>query len=971
LVTLVDAWQRSAGLLTEHHPAPGQVLARTARVDPEVIRQRLDALVAAHPGLSAGYDLAAVEVLAAPHFPQRLTARLSGDRLLVTAPVATSDLRGLAAVWAGLLGRPAVAGDPIPGGDDPVADAGSVPSPATNSSDASPATNSSVPSPATNSSVASPATNSSVASPATDAAAATDRAFWRGRIRPPLLDLAPGRTISARTGADQWCPVLDGPTPDLPVVAAAVRALLERYTGVHGFGLAIPLSAGRAEPVCTRTTVVLSGGDDLREVTAHGRLPFADLVRCLDATGPLFTASLVAAELVLPGIDDPVLIDLVLGSGWYAGDLAIVHTPDRLSLVYDAGVVTPPLADGLATDLAETLRTGQVPASVAPERVPAPPLGAQHGHRPGFVPAPANGSIPARFADIVARHADRPAVLGDDRSLTYAELAAAAGGVAQAVTGDRVAILVGHGAQSVVAILGTLASGAAYVPLDPSYPPERLAHMVNHSGADTILADATTMELAGRLGCGARIVDIGALGSAPLPNTDIEPDALAYVLYTSGSTGVPKGVRQNHRNVMFAATNHINHLRITPDDRIGVLTSFSFDMAVTDLFSAVLSGAAAVPVDIRTNGLRHLVDALRTREVSIYHSTPTVYRHVLATLDGDRLPAIRAAVLGGEGVTPVDVDAFWKHFSADGVFVNGYGTTEISFISQEHLTAPPAGTRVPVGYPLPGVEVTLLGPNGRPTGLRGEILVRSRFLALGYAGQPDFTGAGGGVREYRTGDMAARLPDGRLIHLGRADQQVKIRGHRVELGEVTAALSRLPEVTEAVAVARDGELVGYVRGPATVDRQAARRALQEWLPPFMVPASVVALAEFPLTPTGKVDTAALPAPSRGHDVVAVPGTPTEQVVTDAWCAALGIAALSPHDNVFDLGAHSLLLAKVQTALESAVGVRVPLARMIEFPTVAALSRFLDGAVTGPTAGAISDRMARRRAARGSRPGGAR
>lgn len=596
--------------------------------------------------------------------------------------------------------------------------------------------------------------------------------------------------------------------------------------------------------------------------------------------------------------------------------------------------------------------------------------GASHGERTGFVRAGRAGSVPARFAEQVARHGDRTAVAGPV-DWTYNDLAAAAGGVAKAVPGRVTALLLPHGPQMMAAILGSLAAGSAYVPLDPGYPADRLAYMVDDCGADAILADESTLDLARRLR-GDRpadsVVDVQRLDPAPLPEKHIEPDTVAYVLYTSGSTGRPKGVVQNHRNVVFAATNHINNFRLTPVDRVGVLTSFSFDMAVTDTFSALLCGAAAVPVDVRALGPANLADALQEYGVTVYHSTPTVYRQLLQALGERRLPGVRAAVLGGEDVTSADVAAFWRHFADDGVFVNGYGATEISFIAQDHLVAMPDGVRVPVGRPLDGIEVLLDGgPDAGEDAESGEIVVRSRYLALGYVGRP-FPEQADGRREYRTGDLARRLPDGRLVHLGRADRQVKIRGNRVEPAEIEAALRELSGVDNAAVVARDAELHAYLTGPKPPGLADATRALAARLPAYMVPRTVTVLESLPLTPTGKVDLAGLPRPQVPvRPQVPRPRTPVEEKVCTAWAAELGLPEVGPDDNVFDLGADSLLLAAVQMRLERELAVRIPLARMVEFPTPAALSAHVS-APAAVDAGdavdeAVADRMARRRAAR--------
>jgi acyl-coenzyme A synthetase/AMP-(fatty) acid ligase len=220
------------------------------------------------------------------------------------------------------------------------------------------------------------------------------------------------------------------------------------------------------------------------------------------------------------------------------------------------------------------------------------------------------------------------------------------------------------------------------------------------------------------------------------------PDDPAYLLYTSGSAGAPKGVVQSHRNVLAGIARHVRSFAVTPEDRTSVLTSFGFDMAVTDLFGAILSGAAAVPVDIRSQGLGHLGQTLARRGVTVYHSTPTVYRYLLASLEAPgSLPSVRAVLLGGEEVTRHDVELARRHFAPGTVFVNGYGTTEISFAAQYHLPpdAPLDLAVVPIGHPLDGIDVVLVDRAGRPTCLTGEIVIRSQQVALGYWAQPELT----------------------------------------------------------------------------------------------------------------------------------------------------------------------------------------------------------------------------------------
>jgi amino acid adenylation domain-containing protein len=598
-------------------------------------------------------------------------------------------------------------------------------------------------------------------------------------------------------------------------------------------------------------------------------------------------------------------------------------------------------------------------------------------------------TVTAAFAARVAANPHNTAVIADDGVLTYGELAANAVSVAEAIRvsggAGPVGVLCRHGATTISAMLGALVAGRAYVPLDPTFPPARLAHQLTDSGTELVLTDADSVGVAASVvgGSGTALVDIDALlgrteaVDASALVAPVLPDDLAYLLYTSGSTGTPKGVRQSHGNVVFGATNHARTFGITAADRTSVLTSFGFDMAVTDTFAALLSGAAAVPVDIRDRGLAHLAGALAERRVTIYHSTPTVYRYLVASLaETSRLPDIRVVLLGGEEVTARDVRLCRERFGAECVFVNGYGATEVSFIAQHHLPpgAPVTDGVLPIGRPLPGIEVRLVDEAGEPAE-RGEILVRSKHVALGYHGRAAVGdhkfGLLDGERTYRTGDLARRRADGLLEFLGRADRQVKVRGYRVELGEVESALADLPGVAQAAVVARRSgeelELVGYVVATGALNVTALRTALADRLPRFMVPRAIVTLTELPLTVTGKLDVHALPDP----DVPATPEAPDPDgvtgVITRAWCATLGRAKVGEHDNFFELGGHSLQMALVQQRLERELARRVPITELVAHPTIAGLTAHLSGTgtdtdTTGAT-DAIVERAARRRQAR--------
>ncbi|MFI5589780.1 AMP-binding protein [Amycolatopsis sp. NPDC051758] len=550
-----------------------------------------------------------------------------------------------------------------------------------------------------------------------------------------------------------------------------------------------------------------------------------------------------------------------------------------------------------------------------------------------------------RFAGIAQQSPDRIAVVEHDSAVTYARLAELAGGHAARLLdagvrpGEFVGLLTGHGTAAIAAILGTLAAGCAYVPLDPTFPRDRLAHQVGAARVSAVLADPAHADLAEAL-CrtgSARVVRSGS-DTAPLPVPDPDPDAPAYVLFTSGSTGTPKAVAQTHRNLLHVVGNQIATLGITAADRVSLLASFGFDAAIPDLYPALLTGATVVPVDVRAHGVAHAARELARHEVTVYHSTPTVYRYLLEALDGD-LPSVRTVLLGGEQATYADVRR--GRFAADCVYVNGYGATEVTFAAQHRLTAadvdPDTTGPLPIGAALPGYTLTVLDG--------GELEVSGRYLVDGYFDQPSpaFTTGADGVRSYRTGDLGRVLPDGTLVCLGRLDRQVKVRGFRVELTEVEARLGEQPGVTGARAVVRDGELLAYVvpAPDARPDGPALRIALAGVLPAHAVPSAVTVVAAFPLTVTGKLDEEALPDPRPAAPVVAGPMTPAERRVHTIWCAVLGHDRIGTGDAFFDVGGHSLLLGRVQQRLAAEFGVDVPLLGLLEHPTVAAQAAYLE------------------------------
>ncbi|MEV4815850.1 AMP-binding protein [Micromonospora tulbaghiae] len=555
--------------------------------------------------------------------------------------------------------------------------------------------------------------------------------------------------------------------------------------------------------------------------------------------------------------------------------------------------------------------------------------------------------IISRFGAISAVHGGRPALLGETHEVTYTELAGAAGGHAAVFAaaglraGDRIALLTAHGAPTVAALLGALATGCAYVPLDPGFPVARLRHMVDAAGVTAVACAAEHRDLASTLAGERPVVALDEVPPAPLHPVAADPDALAYVLFTSGSTGVPKAVGQTHRNLAHVVDNQIAALGVGPDDRLSLLASFSFDAAIPDLYPALLTGAAVVPVDLRRHGLAHAVDQLDRHRATVLHCTPTVYRFLFDTLGSRRLPTVRAVLLGGEQATWTDAARGRDRFAPDCVLVNGYGATEMTFAAR-HVQPlsevdPDARGPLPVGVAFPGYRLDLAPDTG-------EIVVRSRHLAPGYLNQDSdrFGVDADGVRSYRTGDLGRLLPGGELVCLGRLDRQVKVRGHRVELTEIEAVLSAQPGVAGVRAVVRDGELLAYARPAGTrPDPAVLRAALTAALPGYAVPRAVVVVDEFPLTVTGKIDERALPDPVTEVPAGEAPATDTERAVHDIWCAVLGRDAVARTASFFDVGGQSLLLGQVQQRLAERFGVRLPMLRLFDHPSVAAQAALLD------------------------------
>ena len=579
-------------------------------------------------------------------------------------------------------------------------------------------------------------------------------------------------------------------------------------------------------------------------------------------------------------------------------------------------------------------------------------------------------SIPDRFEKIVRLYSHRPAVKTKNHLLTYEAVNQAANRVAHTILRQRgereepIALLFEHDAPMIVAILGVLKAGKMCVVLDPSLPRARTAYMLEDSQAALLLTDGKNLVSARELAQDESLlmnIDESDAGlSTENPALSISPDHLAYIVYTSGSTGQPKGVLQNHRNGLHEAMLYANGLHISPEDRLALLYSCSASQGMKIAFGALLNGAALCPYDLKEEGVGNLAAWLVQQEITIYFSIPIVFRQFVGALTGqEKLPRLRLIQLGSDSVTLKEVEEYKKRFSPDTILFVRLGSTETGtlrrcFFNRE---TPLVEKMVPVGYAIEAMEVSLLDEEGKKVDFNrvGEIAVKSRYLSPGYWRRADVTQAkflpdpnGGDRRTYLTGDLGRMLPDGCLYHVGRKDFQVEIRGYRIEVGEVEMALLNLPSIKEAVVVAwenqpGDQRLVAYVVfnncfAPSVGE---LRSFLKDRLPDYMTPSAFVFLDTLPLNPNGKVDRRALPPPSPARPELNTPfvasRTPIEETIAWIWSEVLSLDQVGIHENFFDLGGHSLAATRVVSRVIKNFHLELPLQSLFQAPTVAAMS----------------------------------
>ncbi|MCM3008271.1 plipastatin non-ribosomal peptide synthetase PpsC [Bacillus subtilis] len=567
---------------------------------------------------------------------------------------------------------------------------------------------------------------------------------------------------------------------------------------------------------------------------------------------------------------------------------------------------------------------------------------------------------------------ERPAIRFSGGLLTYAELdmyasRLAAHLAARGVTNESiVGVLSERSPDMLIAVLAVLKAGGAYLPLDPAYPKERLSYMLKDSGASLLLTQP---------GCSAPNfsgetleVDMTSLASEKAENhlfTPADGGSLAYVIYTSGSTGQPKGVAVEHRQAVSFLTGMQYQFPLSEDDIVMVKTSFSFDASVWQLFWWALSGASAYllpPGWEKDSAL--IVQAIHQEKVTTAHFIPAMLNSFLDQAEIERLrdsTSLKRVFAGGEPLAPRTAARFASVLPQVSL-IHGYGPTEATVDAAFYVLDPERDRdrlRIPIGKPVPGARLYVLDPHlaVQPSGVAGELYIAGAGVARGYLNRPALTEERfledpfyPGERMYKTGDVARWLPDGNIEFLGRTDDQVKIRGYRIEPGEIEAALRNIEGVREAAVTVRtdsgEPELCAYVEG---LQRNEIRAQLERLLPGYMVPAYMIEMEQWPVTPSGKLDRNALPAPSGAADAetYTAPRNVTEMKLSQLWEDVLKNGPVGIHDNFFDRGGHSLKATALVSRIAKEFDVQVPLKDVFAHPTVEGLAAVIREGTDSP------------------------
>ncbi|QIS22154.1 non-ribosomal peptide synthase/polyketide synthase [Nocardia terpenica] len=715
----------------------------------------------------------------------------------------------------------------------------------------------------------------------------------------------------------------------------------------------------RLHPQQTPADLVAALQDEQTALLAHHHLGLTDIQhgtgggQLFDTLAvyenyPLLTAP--ATPATGGGVDPAGQVSMQVVEGIDATHypLALIAVPGtrlRLRLDYQPSVFTDTQAHALAARFVRLLE-----AVVADPRVPiariqllSAPEQRQLAVWNDTAVAVAESTLPQLFAAQAAATPDAVAVVCADTTLTYRELDTRANQLAHWLIGqgvgpeDRVAVALPRSPELVITLLAVTKTGAAYVPIDPQYPDDRVAFML--ADAKPVLVVDEALVGATRDGCGEGLPLFAVAESA------------AYIIYTSGSTGTPKGVVVTHKGLASLATAMAERFALSPASRVLAMASPSFDASMMELLMAIGSGAVLVipPAGVMAGEI--LGDVLVTQKITHALISPTVLATVPELPDG----VLSSPVVGAEPCTPELV----QRWAPGRCMVNAYGPTEVTIAATLSKALTAGDVVVPIGAPIANTRVFVLDGWLRPVppGVVGELYVAGAGLARGYLGRAGLTAArfvadpsGGGERLYRTGDLVRWNTDGELVFAGRADDQVKVRGFRIEPGEIESVLTGHDQVGQAVVVARDSaagkRLVGYVTaagGAGGVDVAGLREWLTARLPDYMVPAALMVLDALPLNPNGKLDRRALPEPVFTGGRYRAPRNPREELLCTIFAEVLGVSRVGIDDSFFDLGGHSLLATKLVSRVRAVLGVEPTLRMVFDAPTPATLTEQLAGA----------------------------
>jgi amino acid adenylation domain-containing protein len=777
------------------------------------------------------------------------------------------------------------------------------------------------------------------------------------------------------------------------LLLASLQALLSRYTGQTDISLGAPVA--NRDPIETEkligffvNTLVfrqdLSGDPSFRDLLARVRetvldalsnsdVPFERVVEILQPErsvnrSPLFQAMLAlqpeggrleipgARVTTLPAPQESAKFDLLLALEGEDGSLLG-------ALNYSQEVFTPADARRFVVHFRNLLEAVLKTPDCEISRLPILTEAERRTLLADWSTPPSDPADPPSvlraFRQIAAENTQRVAVVSNGTAVTYGELDNWSNAIASELKGRGIArqsivgVLLERSAEAIAACLGTLKAGCAYLPLDPAHPDERLTLLLADSGTRTVLTTAEWIARLMRLPVQEIDVRLCTAPSSGYPSTcDVQPDEIAYVLYTSGSTGTPKGIPVTHRGLWNTVDAVRREIGFTEADVMPALTTFAFDIAALDVFLPLSTGGrvTVVPPATASDG-EQLAEVLRTGGITVAQATPATWQMVIDSgWQGGHLLKILS---GGEAMSRKLADALLDRAQA---VWNLYGPTETTIYSTGYRVRREPGPP-PIGRPLQNTRVYVLDRFLQPVpiGMPGELYIGGAGVARGYLNRPELTRVrfvddpyrnGPGGLLYRTGDLVRWREDGELEFLGRMDDQLKIRGFRVEPAEVEAALMAVPGVRQAAVVVRersdqDRALAAYVALDAgcTVAPQEVERHLRRLLPDYMVPSGITILDSLPLGSTGKIDRKALAArPWGGPEALGTsPQTPMEILIAEIWSDLFGIPVTGTETNFFSLGGHSLLAVRVVARLRKAAGVPVPVKLVFQFPTVGELA----------------------------------